>query len=276
MKTALRLVPRSRFVTLAVASGKGGVGKTNVAANLAVTLAHDGHRVAVLDADFGLGNVDVLLGLTPSLHLGHVLSGRCALEDVFIEGPAGIRVLPASSGLQELTTLSAAHWQTLARGLDRLSGALDFLVIDTAPGIADGVIAPVRGSDCALVVTSPEPTAIVDAYALIKVLATAAPSTPIGLLVNCARDAAEADVVFRQLDVAVRRFLGREIRSFGFIALDPAIRRAVSLQTPVVSGQPASSASRAFRRLATHVAALATAPRPAGAAAEALETPSCA
>ena len=158
------------MVSLAITSGKGGVGKTNVVVNLAVSLGRMRHRVVVLDADFGLGNVDVLLGLAPDAHLGHVLSGEKAMHEILVDGPEGIRVIPASSGLQELTVLSSVHWDRLSAGLRALSHECDFLLIDTAAGIADNVLEMLAGSERVLIVTSPEPTAVVDAYALIKVM----------------------------------------------------------------------------------------------------------
>jgi flagellar biosynthesis protein FlhG len=244
------------LVSFAVASGKGGVGKTNVVINLAVTLARQRHRVAVLDADFGLGNVDVLLGLAPDLHLGHVLSGERELEEIIVTGPEGVRIIPASSGLRELTALTPRHWARLHAGIERLAGSLDFLLIDTAAGIADNVIAMLTASDRVLVVTSPEPTAVVDAYALIKVLSASDPTKDVGLLVNGARDAHEAAVVFRQLEVAVTRFLKRRVRSYGFIAQDAAVGDAVCHQHPVVCEHPRSPASLCFRVLASQVVGL--------------------
>jgi flagellar biosynthesis protein FlhG len=271
-------------LVLAVTSGKGGVGKTNVVVNLAVALARQGHRVAVLDADFGLGNVDVLLGLAPVRHLGHVLAGQCTLAEIVLTGPEGILLIPASSGLQALTALTPEQWERLAEGVSAIQAGIDFLVIDTASGIAGNVLATLVASDRVLVVTSPEPTAIVDAYALVKVLSMTEPGKDIGLLVNGARDAEEGALVFRQLEVAVQRFLHRGVRSYGFIAQDPAVRRAVRAQQPVVCEEPASPASLGFRGLASQVAAVKTPGgcrtrarglRPAARGVD-VETPSCA
>lgn len=250
-----------RMITLAVTSGKGGVGKTNVVVNLAVALARLRHRVVVLDADFGLGNVDVMLGLAPEWHLGHVLSGEKTLPEIMVTGPEGIRVIPASSGLRELTALTGAHWERLSGGLAALAHDCDFLLIDTAAGIADNVLETLAGSERVLIVTSPEPTAVVDAYALIKVLTTVDAGKDIGLLVNDARDAEEAGVVFRQLEIAAARFLKRRVHSYGFVAHDPAVRASVCLQQPVVFHHPRSPASLCFRMLASRVAGL----RPLGA-----------
>jgi flagellar biosynthesis protein FlhG len=249
------------MVTLSITSGKGGVGKTNVVVNLAVALARLRHRVVVLDADFGLGNVDVLLGLTPQSHLGHVLSGEKTMREVIVEGPAGIHIIPASSGLRELTVLSDTHWRRLETGLRGLAQDYDFLLVDTAAGIADNVIDLLATTDRVLIVTSPEPTAVVDAYAVIKVLTAHGVQTDLGVLVNDAHDADEASTVFRQLQVAAERFLNRRVHSYGFVAHDPAVRDAVCLQQPVVFQHPQSPASLCFRMLANRVAGL----RPLGA-----------
>jgi flagellar biosynthesis protein FlhG len=247
---------KAPMVTLAITSGKGGVGKTNVVVNLAVSLARMRHRVVVLDADFGLGNVDVLLGLAPDTHLGHVLSGEKTLRDVMVEGPEGIHIIPASSGLRELTVLTPAHWERLGSGLQALAEDYDFLLVDTAAGIADNVIDLLATTDRVLIVTSPEPTAVVDAYAVIKVLNAHGVQKELGVLVNDARDADEASLVFRQLQVAAERFLNRRVQSYGFVAHDPAVRDAVCLQQPVVFQHPQSPASLCFRMLASRVASL--------------------
>jgi flagellar biosynthesis protein FlhG len=244
-------------VSLAVASGKGGVGKTNVVVNVAVALARLRNRVAVVDADFGLGNVDVLLGLAPEAHLGHVLTGERALRDVLLDGPHGVHIVPAGSGLHELTALTARQWSRLATGLADLEAEMDFVLIDTGAGISANVIDVAGCVPRVLVVTSLEPTAVVDAYALIKVLWSARRDTEIGVLVNGAADAEEAEVVFTQLNVAAGTFLGRQLTSFGFVPDDPAVRGAVLGQSAVVDVAPAAPASRAFRQLAARIAALA-------------------
>jgi flagellar biosynthesis protein FlhG len=241
-------------VTIAVTSGKGGVGKTNVVINLAVALARLRHRVAILDADFGLGNVDVLLGLSPAGHLGQVLTGEKTLAEVMVTGPLGICLIPASSGVRQMTALSTEHWQRLDAVLDEVADRFDYLIVDTAAGISDNVIDAIAIADHVLVVTSLEPTAVVDAYALIKVLSAERPGRDLGLLVNNVCDAAEAQLVFSQLEIASLRFLQRGLEYFGFIAHDPALREAVLLQRAVVDHFPQSSASRCFRILASRIA----------------------
>lgn len=245
-------------MTIAVTSGKGGVGKTNVVVNLAVALSRLQKRVAILDADFGLGNVDVLLGLAPAHHLGHLLEGERSIREIMVEGPTGVRIIPAGSGLQELTSLTPNQWERLNEAFDSITNELDYLLIDTAAGVSDNVLELLTASHKVLVVTSLEPTAMVDAYALIKILTLTDSRKPIGLLVNGARDADEADLVFKQLDMAATRFLHRRLQYYGFIEHDPSVREAVLIQKPIVSHLPQSPASRSFRILASRISSMAS------------------
>ena len=239
---------------IAVASGKGGVGKTNVAVNLSVALARLGHRVGLVDADFGLGNVDVLLGLTPERNIGALLSGEASLDELLVAGPAGVWILPASSGLRELTAFTMAQRAILADAFGRLRGRFDFMLIDTAAGISDTVIDTILLADRVLVVTSLEPSAIVDAYATVKVLTAASPATEIGIFVNRVRSAEDATVAFRQLEMAAIRFLRRSLKFYGFINEDVALRESVLIQRAVVEDAPQADATRSFRLLAARLA----------------------
>ncbi len=245
-----------RVVTIAVTSGKGGVGKTNVVINLAVSLARLRHRVAILDADFGLGNVDVLLGLAPERHIGHFLAGEASLQDIIIDGPGGVQIVPASSGLQSLTALTAGQRHVLAAAFETICAGLDYLLIDTASGISDNVVETMLLAGRVILVTSVEPAAIVDAYATAKVLSAASPSIELGIVVNCVRDSEEASLAFRQLDVAANRFLNRPLYYYGYISDDPAIRDAVVSQRAIVEHMPQAPASRCFRILASRMASL--------------------
>ena len=241
-------------VTIAVTSGKGGVGKTSVVVNLAVALARLHNRVAILDADFGLGNVDVLLGLAPAHHLGHMLSGEKEIEDIVVTGPFGVQIIPASSGLRDLAALTERQWLRLAEGLDRLCQTLDYLLIDTAAGVSDNVVQLLIGAQRVVVVTSLEPSAMVDAYAMIKIVTAADATKEIAVLVNGARDADEGELVYRQLDVAATRFLHRGLRYYGHVPYDPAVRESVLMQRPLVDHRPQSPAGRCFRILAARIA----------------------
>jgi flagellar biosynthesis protein FlhG len=242
-----------RGAILAVTSGKGGVGKTNVVINLSMSLARLGYHVGVVDADFGLGNMDVLLGLTPAYHLGHLLTGEKTLSEITVEGPLGIRFIPAGTGIRALTALSPVQWERFRGGIRTISAELDFLLIDTASGISDNVVELLLIADRVIVVTSFEPAAIVGAYAVIKILTTASPDKDVGLVVNAVRDADEAGLVFRQLEMAAKRFLKRSLQFAGFIVRDPAVREAVLSQRAIVDYAPQAPASRCFRILASRI-----------------------
>jgi flagellar biosynthesis protein FlhG len=252
-------VPMKTGTVLAVASGKGGVGKTNVALNLSVALARLGRTVALMDADFGLGNVDVMLGLAPDYHIGHVLNGDKNLDDILLAGPAGIQIVPASSGLRTMTSLNASQRQRLSATMGKLRRSTEFLLIDTASGISDNVIDTLQLADRVLLVTNLDPAAVVDAYATAKVVTTSS-RAEIGVVVNGVRDAQEASLAFRQLDIAAVKFLGRSLKYYGFVADDPAVRTATQAQRAVVEREPQSAASRCFRILAARIAGMGPAP----------------
>ncbi|MCE1228983.1 MAG: MinD/ParA family protein [Firmicutes bacterium] len=239
---------RSRV--LAITSGKGGVGKTNVVAGLALTLAKLGQRVAVLDADFGLANLDILLGLSPTHTLEHVLRGEKVLEEIVLEGPMGIRVIPASSGIQELTRLDTASELRLIQGLQRISETIDWLLIDTAAGIHDSVVKLLLAAQEVLLVTTPEPTSLVDAYAMVKVVHLRDSEKTLWVLVNNAHSEAEAEETLEQLQAASQRFLGREVKALGMIPSDSSLLQSVREQRSVVEQFPRSPSALAFRQIA--------------------------
>jgi flagellar biosynthesis protein FlhG len=246
----------ARATVLAITSGKGGVGKTNVTINVAIAMARLGLRVGVLDADFGLGNVDVLLGIAPVAHVGHVVAGEKHLQDVVVRGPHGITIIPASSGLQSMTSLSGIQRDRLLAALDLACRELDFLLIDTAAGISDNVMDMLKLAERIVLVTSLEPSAIVDAYALTKVLTAADAAKDIGVVVNGARTAEEAGMAYRQLETATRRFLKRSVAYYGHITDDPAVRESILVQRAIVDLLPQSPASRCYRIVASRLAGL--------------------
>ena len=189
-----------------------------------------------------------MLGLTPGSHLGDVLGGEKTLAEVTVNTPDGVCVIPAGSGIRALTTLSLPQRQRLSEIIDEASAQLDFLLVDTAPGVSDNVIDLAGLSDRVMVVASYEPTAIVDAYAVIKLLMTADPDREVGVVVNAARDADQGELVFRQLSAAATRFLGVRLRYYGFIIRDAAVGESVLEQRPVVSRLPDAPASRTRTR----------------------------
>ncbi|MBP1625842.1 MAG: flagellar synthesis regulator FleN [Holophagaceae bacterium] len=235
---------------LAVTSGKGGVGKTNVVAGLAMSLARVGQRVLVLDADFGLANLDILLGLTPTHTLEHVLRGEKILEEIILDGPLGIKVIPASSGIQELTRLDTMAELRLVQGLQRVAETQDWLLIDTAAGIHDSVVKLLMAAQEVILVTTPEPTSLVDAYAMVKVIHLRDPQKPIWVVVNNAQVESEAEETLEQLQAAALRFLGKELNILGMIPTDPHLLQSVRQQRGVVELYPRSPSAQAFRAFA--------------------------
>jgi flagellar biosynthesis protein FlhG len=240
---------------LAVASGKGGVGKTSLTANLALALARQGRRVCVLDADLGLANVDVLYGLAPAANLLHVLRGERRLAEVLCDGPEGVRVIPAASGVEEVTALSAADQLRLLDEVDALAGVLDVLLVDTAAGISSNVLYFTAAASEALIVITPEPTALTDAYALMKVLAARYGRDEFLVVVNRAAGAPDAEAAFRRLARVAERFLRVRVEYLGYVPEDDAVARAVRHQRPVLVGAPNAPASLAVAEVARRLAA---------------------
>ncbi|MBI3014029.1 MAG: MinD/ParA family protein [Candidatus Tectomicrobia bacterium] len=238
---------------IAVTSGKGGVGKTNVVANLAYALTQLGLRVLVLDADLGLANLDVLLGLSPKYTIQHVLRGDRTLAEIMIPGVGGMMILPASSGVQSLAELSEAEKLGLLTELELLEEQYDVLLIDTGAGIASNVMYFNVAAQEVIVVVTPEPTSITDAYALMKVLALEYCERHFRLLVNNASTAAEAKEVYRKISAVADKYLEASIDFLGFIPYDEALLKAVRQQKAVLQAFPGCPASRAFKTLARRI-----------------------
>jgi flagellar biosynthesis protein FlhG len=235
---------------VAITSGKGGVGKTNVVAGLALALAQLGQRVVVMDADFGLANLDILLGLAPKHTLEHVLRGEKVIEEILLDGPMGIRIIPASSGIQELTRLDTMSELRLVQGLQRIAETADWLLIDTAAGIHDSVLKLLMAAQEVVLVATPEPTSLVDAYAMVKVLHLRDPQKPLWLLVNNGQSVDEAQETVDQLQAVTERFLGKQLRVLGLIPSDPHLLQAVRQQRGVVDLFPGAPSTQAFQALA--------------------------
>lgn len=235
---------------IAVTSGKGGVGKTNVSVNLSVALAHAGRKVMLMDADLGLANVDVLLGLQPRANLSHVLEGELGLDEILVEGPAGIRIVPAASGVARMAELTPAEHAGIVRAFSELSDPLDVLVVDTAAGLHDSVVSFCRAVHEVLVVVCDEPASITDAYALIKVLSRDNGISRVRVLANMVRGVEEGRALFRKLTAVCDRFLDVTLDYAGAVPHDEYLRKAVQRQQAVAIAYPASPAARAFKDLA--------------------------
>ncbi len=239
---------------IAITSGKGGVGKTNIVANLGFTLSRFGHKVLILDADLGLGNLDVLLGLTPEYNLSHVLRGEKKISEIVVPGPGKLQILPAASGIQELTSLSDSERRMVFGQLECFIQDFDIMFIDTAAGISSNVLYFNINADEIIVVATPEPTSITDAYALMKVLSVKYGTDHFKLIVNAAASENEADDVFRQLNLVADRFLDVTIDYYGGVVLDENLKKGVRQQRMVSELAPLTKASRNFATLARKIA----------------------
>ncbi|MCH7472329.1 MinD/ParA family protein [bacterium] len=235
---------------LAVTSGKGGVGKTNVAVNLSLAFREAGARVLLLDADLGLANVDVLLGLSPEYTLQHVFRREAHPQDIVLEGPLGLKILPGGSGIPELANLGALEVVRLLGSLRALERDYDILVIDTAPGIASAVTRFALAADNVILVSAPEPAAMLDAYSLLKVLKAGKLSAPVHLLVNMVRREGEDDYTHRSLSAVAGRYLGMSLSLLGSLPYDESITRSVKAQQPFILHCRDSQAAQQLRRIA--------------------------
>jgi flagellar biosynthesis protein FlhG len=240
---------------ISVTSGKGGVGKTNIAANLAYLLSRKRKKTLVLDADTGLANIDVILGINSPYNLYHVLKGEKSLAEAIVKGPGGIKILPSSSGIPEMTDLSRGQKLTLVDELNSFNDSLDFMLIDTGAGISANVMYFNMAAKEIIVVTTPEPTAMTDAYALIKVLYQRHAKKRFRLIVNMVKSATEAKEVFVRLSRATDHFLNLTIEYLGYIVLDDKVRDAVRQQKALAEIYPQSPAARCMEKIADKLSA---------------------
>lgn len=252
--TGLRKIVNPKPVkVIAVSSGKGGVGKTNVSVNLATALAKDGKEVLLMDADLGLANVDVLLGLNPAYDLSHVINGERSLEEVIVEGPANLKVIPASSGVSQMANLTLAEQAGLINAFNELGHAIDVMVVDTAAGISDSVVNFCCASQEVVVVVCDEPASITDAYAFIKVMSREHKIERFQILANMAQSTHEGRELFNKLSKATDRFLDVMLTFLGTIPYDERLRKAVQHQRAVVEAYPRSPSALALKRVAKQI-----------------------
>ncbi len=231
---------------IAITSGKGGVGKTNISSNLAYLAAASGKRVLIVDADLGLANVEILYGITPRYHLGNLLDGTASMQQVLTQGPAGIRILSAGNGLRGLTLLDETQRMRLLTALDSIEDDFDLVLFDTGAGIGDNVMFFCGGAQEALLVVTAEPTSLTDAYASVKVLSLEGGVEHFNVVVNMAPSEQNAREIFDKLCSITRRFLKARLKYVGSVPRDENIHRAVMAQQPISKLFPLSPATRAM------------------------------
>lgn len=235
---------------VAISSGKGGVGKTSIAVNLGISLAKQGAKVCLFDADIGLANVNILLGLTPEYTLEHVLFGAKDIEDIMLDGPHGMKVVPGANGISECVSLHPRQQLRLTRELARVESEFDFLLIDTAAGISDTTLDFVSAAQHTLIVITGEPTSLTDAFSLIKLLKRRSDSIHYQVVVNMCSSTSQAKEIYHRFSAAVEKYIGVETLYIGYVLRDESLRAAVSLQSPVALFPDTDPSSRSFIRLA--------------------------
>lgn len=239
---------RSRVVS--IASGKGGVGKTNITVNLGLALQKLDKDVLILDADMGMANVDVVMGMTARYHLGHVLKDKCSIEDALLQGPSGITVLPGASGVDDFTDIDIDEVKKLLELSAAIEEEFDFIIMDIGAGAHRGVVNFIRAADEIMVVLTPEPTSVMDAYSLLKILSDYALSSRLNLVVNQVENRREGEDVTERMENAIRKYLEIDVDNSALIPYDSALRKSVKKQNPMMEIYPNSKAGKAFSQLA--------------------------
>lgn len=239
----------------AVTSGKGGVGKTNIVANLAIAFQAMNRKVLILDGDMGLANIDIVYNLSPKYSIRHLLNGSKTIDEVLVAGPKGVMVLPGASGIQELTALTEQEKANLIAQMEGVQDRFDVLLLDTPAGISKNVMYLNSAAQAICVVVSPEPTSITDAYALIKVMSSQYSEKEFKVIVNSARSEKEANDVYQSIQRAADQFLEYVVLEYvDYIPFDENVRKAVRNQRPFYTAYPDSAASRAIERIAQKLA----------------------
>jgi len=240
----------SKARTIVITSGKGGVGKTSLAVNLAIALSQRGKQVAILDGDLGLANADLLMGVRAPYNIKHLVDGQKRVSEIIVHCPKGVKLIPGGSGIPEITNMSEIRVKGLIEALGVLDQYVDFLIIDTGAGISKQVLAFALAADEVLVVTTPEPTSLADAYGIIKVVNNGNPQMPINIVVNQADGIEDGKRVFERLDIICQRFINKKIGLAGIVPFDYNVSKAIRSQEPIIIGQPTSKAALAINKIA--------------------------
>lgn len=252
----------ARFIT--VTSGKGGVGKSSFTLNFAIALSRKNYRVLIIDADFGLANIDLMSSITPKYDLTSVLRRTKRLRDIIVEGPCGVGVVSGGSGVNDLIKMNEFQLERIMGELTQLDDIADVIIFDTGAGINNNILRLLRSSNDAIVVTTPEPTAIMDAYALLKTVSTMEHGCRIRLVVNKADTLQEAESTLQNLERAASAYLGMKIERLGSIPTDAAAVKSVKEQTPLMLAYPGSSAAQGINVIARRFMELPAEPEKTG------------
>lgn len=244
---------RNMAKLITITSGKGGVGKSNFILNLSIALSIKGKRVLLIDADMNLSNIDVLLGVYPEYAFADLVNGNAKLEELLITGPKGIKILPAASGDLEVLHNTEYYQKELIQAYQELRSDFDYILIDTGAGISGHTVDFVVNSDRVVVISTPEPTSITDAYAMIKILFHRMKNPDIYLVVNMAKTVEEGESVFKKVSLIVQHFLNKSIRSLGHVLYDTLLPQAVREQSPLMVLHPRSKASLSVREIANRL-----------------------
>lgn len=239
---------------IAVSSGKGGVGKTNVSVNIGASLSKMGKKVMILDADLGLANIDIMLGLHPKYNISHVLNGERELSEIIVDGPADLRIIPASSGISAMAGLSAVENAGIIRAFSDLTERVDVLIVDTAAGLDNSVVSFCKAAQDVIIVVCDEPASITDAYALIKVLNTEHHIEKFRILSNMAKNMQEGRMLFNKIMMVTDKFLDVSLDFLGSVPMDNYLKQAVQKQSPVSIRYPGSESAKAFQKMAEKIA----------------------
>ena len=238
---------------IAVTSGKGGVGKTSLIVNIAIRLSKKGYRVVIIDGDLGLANVEVMLGIVPKFSMYDIINSGISLSDVISDGPAGIKLISGGTGITEMAYLDRRKFDRLLDTLSALDNYADFILIDTGAGISRNVTKFVLAAREVILVTSPEPTSITDAYAVLKIISLHNRECQVKMIANMVENPAEAEDLLVRINAAAKKFIGTEIKSLGFLKNDPSLRRAIKMQTPLIISAPKSAAAKSIDKITQRI-----------------------
>jgi flagellar biosynthesis protein FlhG len=245
-----------------VTSGKGGVGKSSLTVNIALALSQMGFRVLVVDADFGLANIDVMLGINARYNLSHLLRGNRSLDEIVQQGYQGVRFISGGSGVYDLLAMDGSQLEQIIGRLIKMRESVDVILFDTGAGINDNVLRMVSASTETVIVTTPEPTAILDAYALAKTISKQDDSPPVRVVMNKAESRKEAENAIVGFQAIIRKYLEEDVESLGYVLFDAEVTKSIKRQTPLLISHPTSQTAREIQTVARNLARLESGPPP--------------